>query len=119
MMPNMDPRALKKMMERMGIKNTEIDAIRVVIEGKERDIVIEQPQVTQIEAQGVKTFQVSGEISEREKGAAAEKVEISEDDINMVKEKAGIDNSELARKALEESNGDIAEAILKLKEGTA
>ena len=112
MMPNMDPKSLKKMMERMGIKSEEIEANRVIIEGKEKDIIIDQPQIMAIEAQGTKSFQISGEISERDKG----KVEISDDDVKMVMEKAGVDDAGKARQALEESNGDIAAAILKLKE---
>ena len=111
MMPNIDPRQLKSMMDRMGIKSSEIDAERVVIEGKEKNIIIEEPQVTMIEAQGSRTFQISGRISEVEKGA----IEISEEDVSMVMEQAGISDKEAARKALEESNGNIAEAIIKLK----
>lgn len=114
MMPNMDPKALKKMMERMGIKNTDIDAQRVIIEGTDKDIVIDNPQVTLIEAQGMKSFQIVGDTSERPK--IEEKIEISDDDVKMVMEKAGTSDAEAARKALEESNGDIAEAIMKLKE---
>ncbi len=112
MMPNMDPRALKRMMESMGMKSTEIDAERVVIEGKEKNIVIENPNVTLIEVQGTRSFQIGGSISEVEK--IQEKAEITEDDIKMVKERTGA-SEDAARKALEETNGDIAEAILKLK----
>lgn len=111
MMPNIDPKQLKNMMDRMGIKSSDIDAERVVIEGKEKNIIIEEPQVTMIEAQGSRTFQISGRISEVEKG----EVEINDDDVSMVMEQAGISDKESARKALEESNGNIAEAIMKLK----
>ena len=115
MMPNIDPKSLKKMMDRMGIKSEEIDANRVIIEGKDKDIIIEQPQIMTIEAQGTKSFQISGIVSEKDKSGP---VEISEDDVKMVMEKAGIGDSEKARQALEESNGDIAAAIIKLREGT-
>lgn len=116
MMPNVDPRALKKMMDSMGMKTTEINADKVVIEGREKDFVIESPSVTMIEMQGNKSFQIAGIVSEVEK--KAQKVEITEDDIKMVAERSGIDDMEKARQALEESNGDIAEAIMKLKEGS-
>lgn len=112
MMPNIDPRQLKKLMDQMGIKSTEIEADRVVIEGKDRDIIIENPQITQIDAQGNKSFQVQGEIKEVDKV----KVEISEDDIKMVMDKADIDH-DAARVALEEANGDIASALINLKDG--
>ena len=69
MMPNIDPRQLKRMMDSMGIKSSEIKAGRVVIEGAEMDIVIENPQVTQINAQGNVSFQISGDIKEVEREA--------------------------------------------------
>ncbi|MCL5100470.1 MAG: nascent polypeptide-associated complex protein [Candidatus Marsarchaeota archaeon] len=111
MMPNLDPRALKRMMDSMGMKSTEIDAERVIIEGKERNLVIENPNVTLVEVQGTKTFQISGSVTEVEKS----KVEISEDDVEMVRSQTGITDDAKIRSALEESNGDIAEAIIKLK----
>ncbi len=114
MMPNLDPQQLKKMMDRMGIKSSEIDANRVIIESSEGDIIIEEPQVILIEAQGTKSFQISGNVSEKPKELP--KIEISEDDIKMVKEQSGVDDDQLVREALEESNGNIAEAILKLKD---
>jgi nascent polypeptide-associated complex subunit alpha len=114
MMPNVDPKQLKKMMDRMGIKSSEIDANRVIIESSEGDIIIEEPQVILIEAQGTKSFQISGNVSEKQKEMP--QIEISEDDIRMVKEQSGVEDEELVREALEESNGNIAEAILKLKE---
>ncbi len=115
-MPNMDPATMKKMLARMGIKSTEVDAVRVVIEGQEKDLVIENPQVTRIEAQGTVSFQVVGDATEREKQAAAqEPVEITEDDIKMVMEKSGVADHDRAREALESTKGDIAEAILLLQ----
>lgn len=114
-MPNIDPRQLKRMMESMGIKSSEIKAGRVVIEGEDRDIVIDNPQVTQINAQGNVSFQISGEIREVERIAA--KVEIDEDDVRLVMERSGVNDEAKARAALEETGGDIAAAIMKLKEG--
>jgi nascent polypeptide-associated complex subunit alpha len=114
MMPNVDPRQLKRMMDSMGIKSSEIDAQRVVIEGKDKDIIIENPQVTQIDAQGSRSFQVQGEVKEVDKV----KMEISDDDVKLVMEKAGISDPEKARFALEESNGDIAGALINLKESS-
>ncbi|HUB92837.1 MAG TPA: nascent polypeptide-associated complex protein [Candidatus Saccharimonadales bacterium] len=112
MMPNMDPRALKKMMDSMGMKTTEIDAERVIIECRDRRIVVDSPGVTMIEMQGNKTFQVGGIVSETAKEKA--KVEITDDDVQMVRERTGA-SEDAARKALEETEGDIAEAIMKLK----
>ncbi|MCL4373286.1 MAG: nascent polypeptide-associated complex protein [Candidatus Marsarchaeota archaeon] len=112
MMPNLDPRAMKNLMSKMGIKTTEMSASRVVIELDDKDIIIESPQVTAIDAQGVRTFQISGDISEVEKQTS---VEITEDDINMVADKTGIADKERIKEALEKTKGDIAEAILLLQ----
>ncbi len=113
MMPNVDPRQLKRMMESMGIRSSEIEALRVVIEGKDRDIVIDNPQVMQIDAQGTRSFQINGDIKEVDKV----KTEINEDDIALVMEKSGVDDREKAREALEDANGDIAAALIALKGG--
>ena len=115
MMPNMDPRMLKRMMDSMGIKSSEIKAGRVVIEAEDKNIVIENPQVTRIDAQGNVSFQVSGEVKEVERITA--KVEINDDDVKLVMEKSGVGDEGKARAALEETGGDIAAAIMKLKEG--
>ena len=113
MMPNMDPKQMKNIMERMGIKSTDVDALRVVIECPDRRIVVSEPQVTRIEAQGAVTFSVAGSISEEAPHDA--KVEITEDDVKVVMEQSGVSDSASARKALEESDGDIADAIMRLK----
>ncbi len=103
---NMNPRQMKKMMQRMGIKQREVDSDRVIIESQDKDIVILNPQVVKVNMMGQDTFQISGQITEREKG-------IDPEDIETVMEKAGVDE-ETARKALEKSEGDLAKAILDL-----
>ncbi len=110
MMPNIDQRAMKNMMAKMGIKSSEINADRVLIECPTKTITIENPQVTLIEAQGTKSFQIVGDIKEIDRSV---EVDISQDDVNMVMERSG-SSEEDARKTLEETNGDIAAAILKL-----
>jgi len=113
MIPNLDPRAIKNMMDKLGIKSKEIKAVRVVIEGVDNDIVIENPQVTMIEMQGQKSFQITGNYYEREK---SEKIGVSEEDINFVIEQSGVKDREKVKKAIEESKGDLAQAIVLLKE---
>lgn len=114
MMPNMDPRTMKNLMAKMGIKSSEIDANRVIIETAGSSIVIENPQVTKIEAQGTVSFQISGDITEQEK---VQEINITEEDVDMVAEKTGITDKELIKNKLIEDNGDIAKAILDLTEG--
>ena len=113
MMPNMDPRALKSLMSKMGIKSSEVNADSVTIACSDRDILIHNPQVTRIEAQGMVSFQISGDVEEKEKSV---NVEITDEDIRMVMEKAGIDDRDKAEQALKDTNGDIAEAIMRIKE---
>jgi len=103
MMGGMNPKQMQSMMKQMGIKQTEIPAKEVIIKG-DTELVIKNPQVLQIEAQGQKTFQIMGEIEER----------TSSEDIKMIMEQANVTKEE-AEQALKEADGDIAEAIMKLK----
>jgi nascent polypeptide-associated complex subunit alpha len=104
----MDPKKMAGMMKKLGIKQDVIDdVVRVVIERESGKIVIESPSVTKVEMQGQETWQIMGDAHE-EAGS-----EVSEADIQLVMEKTG-KNEEDAKRALEEANGDIAEAIVKL-----
>ncbi len=106
-MGGMDPKNMMKMMKQMGIKSEELPATKVTIELEDGTrLVVFEPNVVQIEMQGQKTFQVSGKIQEER--------EAGEDDIKMVMEQGGCSREE-AMNALRETGGDIAEAILKLK----
>jgi nascent polypeptide-associated complex subunit alpha len=108
----LNPRQMKQMMKRMGIKTEEIDATAVAIIGSEREIVIENPEVVKMIVGGNEMYTVSGGSVKVQDVEAA--VEIGEEDVEMVSEQAGVSKEE-AKKALEESKGDIAEAIMRLK----
>jgi len=110
MIPGMDPRQMQQMMKRMGMKQIDIDATEVIIKTRTKDIIITNPQVAKIEMMGQTTYQVSGAESERSIGPL-----VSDDDVKMVADHAGVDLLK-ARKALEKSDGDLAEAILSLKD---
>lgn len=112
MMPNIDPRMLKNMMTKMGIKSTEINAVSVVIHCPDRDIIVGSPQVTQIEMNGSTSFQVAGSVTERA-SQPEQPVEISDEDVRLVMEKTGA-SEEAARKAIGDAKGDIAAAIMDL-----
>jgi len=94
-------------MKQMGIAQEEIDAKRVIIESEDKNIIIENPSVIKIKMQGQETFQISGDIKEEENNSL-------EEDIKTIIEKTGCSEQE-AKKALEDNNGDLAEAILSLK----
>jgi nascent polypeptide-associated complex subunit alpha len=110
MIPNMDPRMMKQAMKRMGIQQEDIDARQVIIKLSDREIVIDNPSVTKINMMGQDSFQIAGEISERMPG-----VEINEDDIATVMEQANVSHDD-AKKAIEEAEGDLAKAIIGLKD---
>jgi len=102
-----DPKQMASMMKKMGIKTETIDAKEVIIKGQ-KTIVIKNPTVTVVDMQGQKTYQIMGN--------AEEKKEESREDLELVMEQTGSTEDE-ARGALDESEGDIAVAILKLKKG--
>lgn len=110
MFGGINPMQMKAMMKQMGIKQEEIEAERVIIESFEKKIVIEHPQVQKIVMQGQESWQITGEAHEETKESG-----ISEADVDMVSGKTGRSKTE-AKKALEESGGDIAEAIVKLSD---
>ncbi len=105
----MNPAKIQGLMKQMGINQEEIEADRVIIKKKDGGkIIVENPNVVKISMKGNLSFQVSGEVTESEAG-------ISEEDIKLVMEKTGKDEKKV-RKVLEEVDGDIAEAIVKLGE---
>lgn len=106
-MYGMDPKQMAKLMKQMGIKVEELDAEEVIIRLKDKELILPSPSVSKIEAQGQINFTISGPVEERPR--------ISEDDLQIIMEKTGV-SKEKAKEALENSNGDIAEAIISLQE---
>ena len=106
-MPGMNPRQMNKMMQKMGIKQDEIEASEVIIKTPEKNLIIKNPSVTKVDMMGQKTFQIIGEVTEESS--------ISEEDINTVSEQANVSKEE-AKKELEKTSGDLAEAIVNLSE---
>ena len=107
-MGGMDPRKMKMMMKQLGIKNEDLNVKRVIFELEDKKLIIDEPQVSAIDMQGQKTYTVIGKAIEESNG-------VPEEDIKMVAEQASVSEEE-AKKALEETDGDIAEAISKLKQ---
>ena len=87
----------------------------VIIRAADKERVIAGAQVTRMNVKGQATvFQVVGEPEERAKGSGAPgKPAIPIEDVRLVAEKAGV-SEEDARNALEECNGEPAEAIVKV-----
>lgn len=111
MFPGMNPRKMQQAMKKMGIAQVEIEATEVIIKTPEKDLIITNPQVSKVNMMGQETFQVVGQVEEREKETTPE---ISEEDIKTVVEQTGVSEEE-AKAAIESSKGDLAQAILDLK----
>ena len=111
MIPGMNPRDMQKAMKRLGIKQEEIDATEVIIRTSDKEIIIQNPQVSKVNMMGQETFQVVGQPIERE---ISSEPEINQDDINMVMDQTGT-TEEKAKEAIESNNGDLAKAIMELK----
>jgi nascent polypeptide-associated complex subunit alpha len=105
-----DNRQARRLMERMGIEMKEVkDVEKVVIFTRDKELVIINPSVSEINAQGARIFQVTGQVNEQKK----ETQKFTEEDIMLVQQQANV-SRERAIAALEESNGEVARAILKL-----
>ena len=112
MMPGMNQRQMRQMMQKMGMQQQEIDATEVIIRTPEKEIVISSPQVTKVNAMGQETYQIVGEATERSLDVTPD---ISEEDVQTVVDQAKV-SEDVARKAIEDADGDLAEAIMKLQE---
>ncbi|MBT8171340.1 nascent polypeptide-associated complex protein [Candidatus Bathyarchaeota archaeon] len=112
-----NPRNAKRMMQRMGMNMGEMpDVQEVIFRTTDKEIVVENAQVAVIDMGGQKIFQVTGEVNERALQGGATGVTILEEDAQLVADQTG-KTVEDARRALEESNGDLAKAILLLQTG--
>lgn len=105
-----DNRQARRLMERMGIEMKEIKEVeKVVIVTRDKELIINNPSVSEINAQGNRIFQVSGQVVEQRRQTE----KFTEEDILLVQQQAGVDRAK-AISALEESEGEVARAILKL-----
>ena len=102
---NLDPRMLKQAMKKMGIKEQELDAQQVIIKLPDKEIIFNNPKVMKILMSNEESFQITGAFHEQSLKS------YSEDDVALVIEKTGCDEQK-AIDVLEQTNGDIAEAII-------
>lgn len=111
MMRRMSPREMRRMMKKLGLALGELTNVEevLIIRGSEV-IKIPEPTVSVMKISGQTIFQVIGEpiITKRK-----EEPEIPEEDIQLVAAQAGVSLEE-AKKALIQSEGDLAKAILML-----
>ena len=105
-----NPRKMKQMMDKMGMSMEPLEGVeRIVISTAKGDYVFEGAEVVAMTMQGVRSFQITGEPRFVEKAPA-----VSEEDVKLVMEQTKA-SEEKVRKALADTKGDIAEAILRLQ----
>ena len=105
---NLNPKDLEKAMKKLGVKQEEIDANEVIIKCNDKELIIKNPKVVKVNMMGQESLQINGEIEEK----SLERY--NEDDVKTVMDQTNCSREE-AIKALEESDGDLASAILSLK----
>jgi nascent polypeptide-associated complex subunit alpha len=113
MMPNMNPKQMQQMMKKMGIQQEDIDAQEVIIKCSDKIIRIINPSVQKVNMMGQKNYQISGQESIEPLVSEDSDPEYTDEDIDTVAEQASV-SKEDAQQALEDTNGNIAEAILLL-----
>ncbi len=102
-----DPRQMQQLLRQMGIKSKTLNAKKVIIELEgDTKLVIDKPQVIEMDVRGEKTYSITGNPHEEEV--------INEEDVELIMNSVEGVSREDAIKALKEK-GDVASAILHLK----
>ncbi len=112
MIPGMNPREMQKAMKKLGITQEDIEATEVIIKTPDKTLIIRNPTVAKVNMMGQESLQVTGEIEELE---LSQEVSISDEDVQTVVEQTGA-SEEDAKAAIEKHNGDLAQAIIELKQ---
>jgi nascent polypeptide-associated complex subunit alpha len=116
----MSPKKMKGMLKNMGIDIEELDNVsEVIIRMPDREIVIVNASVAIMDAHGQRSYQISGDATERAVSSAGQEtaeepqIEIPDSDVQLVAAQTGANLAD-AKAALQEAKGDLAAAILKL-----
>ena len=109
------PREARRLMQRMGLNMAPMPEVQqVIFKTSTKEIIVEDPEVAVISLRGQKIFQVTGEKITEKALETKPKLVIPEEDVQLVANQTG-KSLEEARKALEETEGDLAKAILLLQ----
>lgn len=102
---------MRRMMDKMGLDVNQIPNVQeVIIKTDKKEMIIYKPEVTEMQSKTNTIFTVSADsYEEKELDAPI----FSEEDILLVSQQAGVDK-EKAKHALEDTDGDIAQAIVNL-----
>lgn len=118
-------RSMERQMRRMGVDFQQLENVsEVLIRFPDREIVLPEPQVLMMQAQGDNIYQIVGQAEERsltvstdmEEGTPAASVQaFTEEDVQLVATQANVSEEE-AREALRAAEGNLAKAIITLTE---
>jgi len=108
---NLDNRQTRRMLEKMGVSMDQIDGVEeVIIRTAEKDLVIKNASVSEMNMKGSRMFQVVGDdVEERMR----EKPKYTREDVLLVAQQAHVPEAK-AEQSLKDTDGDLAQAILRL-----
>jgi nascent polypeptide-associated complex subunit alpha len=113
-MGKVNPKQMERMMRRMGMQIKEIPQVQeVIIKTAKSDWVFKGAKVTILHTPQGDTYQLSGAKPQIVQKEEEKKEEQRDEDVGLIMEQAKV-SEEKAREALKASNGNIAEAIMKL-----
>ena len=102
-----DPKKIQQMMKKLNLNVRQIEADTVIIKAKDKEIIINKPEIMIADMMGKEVYQITGEVYE--------KTPVDESDISLVMGKTGKDRNTVVRK-LEELDNDLAKTIRELKQ---
>jgi nascent polypeptide-associated complex subunit alpha len=121
----MSPKQMARMMKKMGISQDDLKGVKeVIIRFDDKEWVIPNAQVAVVKQAGSESYQVSGSKTERPltTGVSVDsdmepepEIEVPIEDAALVAGQTGVD-IETATQALKDTKGDLAAAILKLRQ---
>jgi len=112
-----NPSQMSALLKQLGIYMEGIDEVEeVIIRTSDKEIVIFPKDVKKMTGQGMITFQIIADhVEERDREGSGE---INEEDVEILKEKAGLSDEE-ARKLLKKHKGDLAAALMEAENETS
>ncbi len=119
-------RSMERQMRKAGVDYEQMDgATEVIIRFPNKELVISEPQIVMMQAQGETIYQIIGQHVERAPTASTDvdsevptesKATFTEEDVQLVASQAAV-TEEQAREALQQAEGNLAKAIIVLTGG--
>jgi nascent polypeptide-associated complex subunit alpha len=117
---------MEKQMRKMGVDYQQMDgATEVIIRFPDKELVIQEPQIVMMQAQGENIYQIIGQPEERAPTTSTDvssevptepKPVFTEEDVQLVASQASVTEDQ-AREALQQAEGNLAKAIIALTGG--